>query len=205
MKENKQYYKNKGITTIMLNRFCRKIKEKYGDSVEIEDLKDYYDTTLSLKENLQVFEENFRISTDEYDVNADLLEVYDQYPELKKKATILNFLEKVVKNPSWHFSYKIKIENIEKAIKTSRNPKRNFKLFKEVKKRFYDKNLSKDFIFISCQDFYKLLGGKMKIQYWYNGIMLGLVNEKDKKEIIENARKNGLKVFDHGNYFCVED
>ena len=45
----------------------------------------------------------------------------------------------------------------------------------------------------------------MKIQYWYDGIMLGLVNEKDKKEIIENARKNGLKVFDHGNYFCVED
>ena len=150
MKENKQYYKNKGITTIMLNRFCRKIKEKYGDSVEIEDLKDYYDTTLSLKENLQVFEENFRISTDEYDVNADLLEVYDQYPELKKKATILNFLEKVVKNPSWHFSYKIKIENVINAIQTSRKPKQNRKLFKIVKKRFYDRKLSKEFIFINC-------------------------------------------------------
>jgi len=146
----KEYYKNKGITKIMLNRFCRKIKEKYGDSVEIENLRDYYDTTLSLKENLQVYEKNFRISTNEYAVNADLLKVYDRFPELTKKATILNFLEKVVKNPSWHFSYKIKIENIKKAIQTSRNPKRNFKLFKEVKKRFYDKKLSKEFIFINC-------------------------------------------------------
>lgn len=147
MKENKQYY-NKGITTIMLNHFCRKIKEKYGDSVETENLKDYYDTTLSLKENIESFEQNFKVKVENRE--NDILEAYDRFPELTKKATILNFLEKAVKNPSWHFSYKIKIENVINAIQTSRKPKQNRKLFKIVKKRFYDRKLSKEFIFINC-------------------------------------------------------
>jgi len=148
MKENKQYY-NKGITTIMLNYFCRKIKEKYSDSVEIENLKDYYDTMLSLKENIESFEQNFKIKVKNNREN-DILKAYDSFPELTKKATILNFLENAVKNTSWHFSNKIKVENAINAIQTSRKPKQNRKLFKIVKKRFYDRKLSKEFIFINC-------------------------------------------------------
>jgi len=145
--KNKEYY-NKGITTIMLNHFCRKIKEKYSN-IEIEDLKDYYDTTLSLKENIESFEQNFKIKVKNNREN-DILEVYDSFPELTKKATILNFFEKVVKNTSWHFSNKIKMENAINAIQESRKPKKNRKLFKIVKKRFYDRKLSKEFIFINC-------------------------------------------------------
>jgi len=44
----------------------------------------------------------------------------------------------------------------------------------------------------------------MKYQYWFDGIMLGLVNEKDKREIMENSKEAGYKVVDHGHYFCVD-
>lgn len=43
-----------------------------------------------------------------------------------------------------------------------------------------------------------------KIQYWKNGIMMGLVDIENKKQMIETARNAGYKVYDNGHYFSIE-
>lgn len=46
----------------------------------------------------------------------------------------------------------------------------------------------------------------MKVQYWKDGILMGLVSLEEAKEIMENARKAGYKVNDKHMpmYFTVE-
>lgn len=46
----------------------------------------------------------------------------------------------------------------------------------------------------------------MKVQYWKDGILMGLVDEEEAKEIMENARKAGYKVNDKymPSYFTIE-
>ena len=44
----------------------------------------------------------------------------------------------------------------------------------------------------------------MKKQYWKNGIMMGLIDEKEAQEIIENAKNSGYYYKDYGNYIIIE-
>jgi len=44
----------------------------------------------------------------------------------------------------------------------------------------------------------------MKIQYWKNGVMMGLVSAEDAEKIKQYAKENGYIVKDGGHYFTVD-
>ena len=43
-----------------------------------------------------------------------------------------------------------------------------------------------------------------KVQYWKGMTMMGLVSVEEAKQIMQNAKVAGFKVYDNGHYFSVE-